>query len=202
VTTVLLVRHASHSLIDRVLVGRAPDVGLSRPGRRQAGALARELSRRAISQVQSSPQRRAQETARPIAYALGLPVEIAPKMDELDVGHWTGASFEELNSSPQWHAWNSKRASTRPPEGESMRDLQERVVGYLAIIEREHPDEEIVIVSHAEPIRAAVLHYCGLPLDAFAHIRIDPGSVTVLRLNGHGGEIVGRPNAIPQLVPT
>jgi broad specificity phosphatase PhoE len=200
VVTVLLVRHASYSLIDRVLVGRAPHVGLSEPGWRQAHALARDLVQRPISRVQSSPQRRARETAEPIAHAFGLPIEIAPKMDELDVGLWSGASFEKLSSNAHWQAWNSKRSSTRPPGGESMRELQERVLDHLAALEREHPGEEIVLVSHAEPIRAAVLHYRGLPLDAFAQVRIAPGSITVLRLNEQNGELTDRPNAGPQLV--
>jgi len=202
VVTVLLVRHTSHSLIDRVLVGRAAHVGLSELGERQARALARDLAPRRVARVESSPQRRARETAEPIARALGLPIEIAPKMDELDVGLWTGASFEELKNNPHWHAWNSKRDSTRPPGGESMRDLQKRVLDHLATLEREHPAEDIVLVSHAEPIRAAVLHYRGLPLDAFAQVRIDPGSITVLRLNDRHGEIAEGPNAIPQLVTT
>jgi broad specificity phosphatase PhoE len=202
VVTVLLVRHTSHSLIDRVLVGRTPDVGLSELGRRQALALAGDLARRPISRVQSSPQRRARETAEPIAYALGLPVEVAPKMDELDVGLWTGASFEELSVSPHWHVWNNKRGSTQPPGGESMHDLQKRVLDHLAMLERQHPGEEIVLVSHAEPIRAAVLHYRGLALDAYAQIRIDPGSITMLRLDEQNGAAVDMPNANPQLVPS
>jgi broad specificity phosphatase PhoE len=200
VVTVLMVRHTSHSLINRVLVARAPHVGLSERGWREARALACELSQRPISHVQSSPQRRARETAEPIAYAFGLPIEIAPKMDELDAGLWSGASYEELSSNPHWQAWNSKRGSTRPPGGESMRDLQDRVLDHLAMLEHKHPGEEIVIVSHAEPIRAAVLHYYGLPLDEFAQVRIDPGSITVLRLNGQDGQIVNRSDALPQLV--
>jgi broad specificity phosphatase PhoE len=200
VVTILLVRHTSYSLIDRLLVGRAPHVGLSELGWRQARALARDLAQRPISRVQSSPQRRARETAEPIARTLGLPVEIAPRMDELDVGLWTGASFEKLNRSPQWEAWNSKRSSTRPPKGESMQELQKRVLDHLATLECEHPGEDIVLVSHAEPIRAAILHYRGLSLDAFAQVKVDPGSITVLRLNGRDGEIADRPNAAPQMV--
>jgi broad specificity phosphatase PhoE len=202
VVTVLLVRHTSYSLIDRVLAGRAPHIGLSELGWRQARALARDLAQRPISRVQSSPQRRARESAEPIAHALGLPIEIAPKMDELDMGRWTGAPFKELNSNPDWQAWNSKRGSMRPPKGESMCDLQKRVLDHLATLARERADEQIVLVSHAEPIRAAVLHYRGLPLDAFAQIRIDPGSITVLRLSDQDGEIADWPSAVPQLVTT
>jgi broad specificity phosphatase PhoE len=202
VVTVLLIRHTSYSLIDRVLVGRAPQVGLSELGWSQARALARDLVQRPISRVQSSPQRRARETAEPIAHAFGLPIEIVPKMDELEAGLWTGVSFEKLSRTSHWHEWNSMRGSTRPPGGESMRDLQERVLDHLAMLERQHPGEEIVLVSHAEPIRAAVLHYRRVPLEGFAQVRVDPGSITVLRLNNRGGEIVNSPNALSQLEKT
>jgi len=202
VVTILLIRHTHFTLIDRVLVGRAPHVGLSELGWRQALALARDLVQRPISRVQSSPQRRARDTAEPIAHAFGLPIEIAPKMDELDAGLWSGASFETLSANVHWQAWNSKRGTTRPPGGESMRDLQTRVLHHLATLQREHPGKEIVLVSHAEPIRAAVLHYRGLPLDAFAQVKIEPGSITELRLNGQDGEIISKPNVLPELETT
>jgi len=49
------------------------------------------------------------------------------------------------------------------------------------------------MVSHAEPIRAAVLHYCGLPLDDFARIAVEPASITTVLLRGRNGRI-GRAN--------
>lgn len=197
-TTVYLIRHAEHALIDRVLVGRNPHVTLNASGRRHARMLGRSLAYEAISQVQTSPQPRAIETARRIAGELTLPLDFVPQMDELDMGAWTGLSFEELARDPLWHEWNRHRGSVRPPGGESMCELQDRVVGHLAELPRLHPDSEIAIISHAEPIRAAVLHYRGLPLDQFMQVRIEPGSATVLRLHASGGDVVGERKAFAE----
>jgi probable phosphoglycerate mutase len=198
-TTVYLIRHAAHAFIDRVLVGRSPQVTLSTEGQLQARRLGRSLACEPIDRVQTSPQSRAVETAQPIADELALPVEIVLPMDELDMGDWTGLSFDELASDPRWHDWNSQRATARPPGGESMRELQERVLGHLSSLCEQHPDSAIAIVSHAEPIRAAILHYRGLPLDAFMQVRIDPCAVSVLTLGAAGGAIVGEENTVAEM---
>jgi probable phosphoglycerate mutase len=199
-TTIYLVRHATHALVDRALVARTPHIGLSPLGRQEAHALAQHFAHEPIASVQSSPQQRAIETAEFIADAVGLPIEIAPQMDEFDAGAWTGLTFSELEGDSLWCDWNCRRGSTHAPGGESMRDVQDRVVDYLTMLHRSDPDSKIVIVSHAEPIRAAVLHYRRLPLDDFARVRIAPGSITTLRLNRDGGEIVDLHGHLHELV--
>jgi probable phosphoglycerate mutase len=89
--TVHLVRHAEHIHQGRVLVGRMPGIPLSETGRRQAERLADRLTAERIEAVHASPSERAQATARPIADRLGLPVQTAPEVDEIDFGDWTGA---------------------------------------------------------------------------------------------------------------
>jgi probable phosphoglycerate mutase len=113
-----------------------------------------------------------------------------PEVDELDIGAWTGRSFEELETDPHWHVWNRERGSARPPDGESMDQLQERVLDHLAQVKADYPNDRIVIVSHAEPIRAAVLHYRGMRMDDFASVKIDPASVTTLVVHRNGGEVI------------
>jgi probable phosphoglycerate mutase len=68
------------------------------------------------------------------------------------------------------------------------------VLAGLSGLEKAHPDQCIAIVSHAEPIRAAVLYYRGISLNEFARVQIDPGSCTTLQLNGGQSTIV-RENA-------
>jgi probable phosphoglycerate mutase len=43
---------------------------------------------------------------------------------------------------------------------------------------------DIVIVSHAEPIRAALMHYLAIPLDRFHSVQIDPASISTVRIEG------------------
>ena len=178
------VRHAAHDLIGRVLAGRKVDVGLNAEGRRQAEMMAQQLAVKPVRQVISSPRLRARQTAEPIAAAHGVSISIAPQIDEHDAGLWQGQEFETLKRDPHWRLWNEKRAETRPPDGESMRELQTRVVSYLDRLAAQYPRETIVLVSHAEPIRAALLHERGIPLTDWMQVDVPLASVvTVTRVS-------------------
>jgi broad specificity phosphatase PhoE len=183
-TIIHLVRHAVHDLVAHVLVGRNQDVRLSATGLQQSRALAADFAAEAIACVQSSPQPRAWQTAQPIATSRGCAVEIVPALDELDMGAWTGRTFADLDGDPFWQQWNSARGNARPPDGESMGELQVRLLQHLRRTRQKHPDGRIVMVTHAEAIRAAVLHALAWPLDAFGRLQIDPASVTTLGSDG------------------
>ena len=181
-TTIHLVRHAMHDALDRVLVGRLPGTALSTAGRAQSARLAARLAELAIAQVQSSPQTRALQTARAIAWGTGARLSVVPALDEIDFGEWTGRTFDSLAADPAWERWNAVRSQARPPAGESMREAQERVWRHLCATERAYPESSLVMVTHAEIIRAVVLGCRGLPLDRWSEIDITPGSVTTLSI--------------------
>jgi broad specificity phosphatase PhoE len=176
----LLVRHAAHDLLDRVLAGRMDGIPLSTAGRQQAAELARRLSPLRLTGVQSSPRERAAETAAIIAEEAGLPLEISPALDEIDFGAWTGRSFAALAQDPSWRRWNEQRETSRPPGGESMVEAQERLLAHIAHVNASEPKCRVVMVTHAEIIRSAVLNARSLPLEAWPHIEVAPASVTIL----------------------
>jgi len=177
-----LVRHAAHDLIGRVLAGRKVDVGLNAEGRRQAEATAQQLASEPIRQVISSPRQRARQTAEPIAVAHGLSISIAPQIDEHDAGLWEAQEFETLKRDSRWRLWNEKRAEACPPVGESVRELQIRILSYLDRLSEQYPDETVVLVSHAEPIRAALLHERGMSLADWMQVDVPLAAViTVAR---------------------
>lgn len=172
-----LVRHGAHDLAGDVLVGRTIEIGLNPVGHAQAAALAQGFRETVIARVLSSPRRRARETAQPIADAVGLPLEIAAALDEHHAGDWSGQRFDTLAKDPAWHAWNIHRATACCPGGENMADLQERVLAFLIKLSAHHRGENLVLVSHAEPIRAALLAARGLPPDKFAQVDVPLASV-------------------------
>lgn len=188
VKTIHLVRHGQHAMIDTVLCGRTAGVGLNEFGCRQMASCAGSIFP-APTVIQSSPQRRAQQSAGIFAWQLGLPVEIVAAFDEIDAGEWSGCSFDDLRRDHRWRRWNIRRGSSRPPNGESMRELQRRVVGHLEQLREDQGDGTILIVSHAEPIRAALLHYADIALDAFLSIAVDPASVSTLIVDRSGVHI-------------
>lgn len=189
-TTFFLVRHAPHGLQDRVLVGRTPRIALSDEGRRKAAALALKLSGEELTSVHTSPRERAQQTANLIADATGVVVTISPDLDEVDFGTWTGRGLAEIADDPEWRRWNESRAQARAPEGESMREVQQRVVGLLDRLWRTHPDGRIAAVSHADTIRAALLYYLGLTLDSYDRIEVSPASVSTLVVGAWGAKLL------------
>ena len=103
------------------------------------------------------------------------------------MGAWTGVEFSRLALDEGWRRWNEKRGSARPPDGESMVELQTRVVAHIQQLKP--LGGPVVIVSHAEPIRAAVMHYLGWPLDDFHSVAIDPASVSTISLEGSRGRV-------------
>jgi probable phosphoglycerate mutase len=183
VTTFHLVRHAAHDLLGRVLAGRTLDVGLNGAGERQAQMLALRLKAEPIARVLSSPRRRTRATAAPIAAALGLDVGISSELDEHDAGEWSGQAFETLRSDPNWRRWNEHRGAMRPPGGEAMAELQARVVGCLHDLRDRHSGEALVLVSHAEPIRTALMFARGIAFDDFLKVEVPVGSVTTISLD-------------------
>ena len=180
-TQIHLVRHGHHALLERVLCGRMPGVELDQKGCRQMAAVAGSMRQIGAWTLQSSPQRRALQSAGILAARCRLALEIAPAMDEIEMGAWTGANFSDLASDRDWQRWNNRRGSARPPGGESMRELQVRVVNHLEQLRS--VGGAIIIVSHAEPIRAALMHYLGIPLDRFHSVAVNPASVSTILLD-------------------
>src|SRR5213596_2396342 len=200
-TLVLLVRHALTRTTGAVLQGRAPGVHLSDDGRRQADGVAGRLAAfPKIGAVYASPLERARETAAPIARARGCAVRFERELTELDVGAWTGRSLKRLSRKPEWRAVQRHPSGFRFPGGESFVEMQTRIVGALARVVERHP-ASVVVVSHADPIKAVVAHAIGAHLDLFQRIAIAPASITaivyrsagplVLTLNSMDGDLAG-----------
>lgn len=185
VRTIHLVRHGHHALLGERLCGRMPGVQLDDLGRRQMSRCAGTILPKPTS-IHSSPRRRARQSAGILASHFDLAVKIVPAVDEIDVGDWTSRTFAELDVEPRWSKWNTQRGSSSAPNGESMQALQRRVVQHLEQLRNDPSDATVVIVSHAEPIRAALLHYSGVALDDFLSIEVDPASVSTLSIDSDG----------------
>jgi broad specificity phosphatase PhoE len=77
------------------------------------------------------------------------------------------------------------------PEGETFYGCQTRVVGALDSISRKYkPQDLIACVFHADPIRLAVAHYIGLPLDHFQRLGCDTGSLSALYVSEAGASLI------------
>lgn len=188
-TTFHLIRHGEKEADDQLIVGRTRGIHLSSRGQEQAAAIAERLRDRPIRSVFSSPLERARETAEPLARVCGVEVQLLEGLHEGDFGEWSGMSLETLRTMPAWRDFNSFRSGTRPPGGEAMLEIQARFVREMVRLRKEFPNEEIALVSHGDPLRAAVCYFLGMPLDLFQRIEISVASLSVLTMDEHAAQL-------------
>lgn len=215
-TVVLLVRHGTTPTTGKVLPGRAPGLHLADSGREQAATVAERLAewqgpqpepappgrrgrtappsapaRARITAVYASPLERTRETAAPIAARLGLKVQINRGLLECDFGEWTGRELKDLSKLPEWTTVQRYPSGFRFPGGESFTGMQARMVDTIGALCAKHRGEAIVVVSHADPIKAAVADAMGTHLDLFQRIVISPCSVTAVSYGAAGPSVLG-----------
>jgi probable phosphomutase (TIGR03848 family) len=189
-TSFALIRHARHALVGHTIVGRAGGVRLSAEGAEQAERLAERLQGSAIAALYSSPLERARETAAPLAARLGLEVQMADELNEIDFGDWTGRTLADLNDLEEWRRFNVFRSTSRIPNGEAMVDVQGRMLRLIERLCPAHPEQTVALVSHGDVIKATLAHYLGVSLDLFQRIEVSPASVSLVRIARYGPEVL------------
>jgi probable phosphoglycerate mutase len=111
-------------------------------------------------------------------------------LGEARYGDWTGRSLKELREEELWPVIQVYPGGARFPGGESMHEVQARMVAEVDAIRDEHPDQTVAIVSHSDPIRMATAYYAGLPLDLFQRLTISPASVTAFSFTRFGPRLL------------
>ncbi|HSJ56281.1 MAG TPA: MSMEG_4193 family putative phosphomutase [Anaerolineae bacterium] len=190
IMNLLLIRHAANDWVGKKLAGWTPGVHLNEEGRAQAAALAERLAGVPLAAIYSSPLERACETAEPLAAGHGLDIQVREALGETGFGDWVGRELEELRKEKLWPVIQVYPGGARFPGGESMREVQARVVAELDAIRDRHQGETVAAVFHADPIKLAIAHYLGLPLDLFQRIEISPASITAFHFTRFGPQLV------------
>jgi probable phosphomutase (TIGR03848 family) len=189
-TTLILLRHATTPATGKRLGGWTPGVHLDAPGIAQAEAAARRLAKVELSAVYSSPLERTRETAAIVARSQGVRVRTERAIGEVDFGDWTDRPLSELRRLALWRTVQQAPSRVTFPGGESLRGAQARAVDATERIAADHPGEVVLLVSHADVIKAIVAHHLGMPLDAFQRLVIAPASTTTILLPDGAAPVV------------
>jgi broad specificity phosphatase PhoE len=183
-TRLILVRHGEvDANRNYAYLGRRDDE-LNARGLDQAGSLAAALAEIHIDGVVSSPLQRAAVTAGAIAESIGLVVDTDRRLIELDFGSWEGRSRIEVVSGceedrlavEQWEA----DPSAPTPGGESLLELQRRVVEFADEITRNREGSTVVVVSHMGPIKTLLCAALNVPLSSANRLFLDPATISVV----------------------
>jgi broad specificity phosphatase PhoE len=151
-TIVHLLRHGEVHNPEGVLYGRRDGYHLSELGRQMAQRVADTIADRDITHLRSSPLERAQETAEPVAAALGLTPLIDPRVIESSnvfEGKRFGMGDNALKKPSTWvHLWNP----WKPSWGEPYKEVTARMLAAVYDARDAARGHEAVIVSHQLPI--------------------------------------------------
>ncbi len=189
----LLIRHGENEYVKTgKMAGRLPGVHLNEKGQKQAQTLGDALKDVPIKAIYSSPLERAIETAAPIASARKLQIIQEPDLMDADIGKWQGRSWRVLSLTKVWRIVQHAPSRFRFPEGESFPEIQTRISNVLESIIKKHnkPHDIVAVVFHADPIKLAVSHFLGLPLDNFQRLSCDTGSLTAIHAGDSGANLI------------
>lgn len=161
-TTILLARHGETDWNRENRFQGHADPPLNERGREQARELAARLQGEPVAAVYASPLARARETAEIVAAQLGRSVETVAALREVDVGSWAGLTRAQVRERfPEAFArWVAHGPGW--DDGETYEQMGERVVEALYELARRHPGEQILVVTHGGPVRAAQAHAAGV----------------------------------------
>jgi broad specificity phosphatase PhoE len=154
-TVVRLLRHGEVHNPAGVLYGRLPGYQLSDLGHAMAQRIAEYLTGEDITHLVSSPLERAQQTAAPVAAALGLPVTVDDRIIEAGnvfEGKTFGVGDGALHRPEHWY---HLRNPLRPSWGEPYHDIARRVLAAMADARDAARSHEALLVSHQLPIWTA-----------------------------------------------
>lgn len=189
----LLIRHGENEFVKTgKLPGHLPGIHLNERGQKQAQALGEALKDVPLKAIYSSPLERAMETAEPIAAVHQLEIVQEAGLRDANVGKWEGKSLKVLRLTNAWKVVQHSPSRFQFPEGESFIDLQTRIANALEGIVKKHnkPKDIIAVVFHADPIKLAIAHFLGLPLDHFQRLSCDTGSVSALYVGEMGANLI------------
>lgn len=186
-TTIYLVRHGATEGSGEKRYKGTIDVPLSIEGLEGARAAAMFIKKSlpaGVCAVYSSNLSRAIDSAKPIADAFGLCVDIEPGLRERHFGLWEGMSFSEIDQAypGDFKAWVSNPLKFSPIGGESTQQVRDRVVPVIEHLIERHRDETFVIVAHGGVNRSMLCHFMGLPLQNLFRIEQNFSCVNVIAL--------------------
>ena len=163
------------------------DVVLTARGQAQAQATAQRLAGEHIGAVFSSDLQRARDTAEKIAARHGLVVQTDTALREVNYGAWSGLGEAEIEAgwSDLWRRRLSDAVNVAAPEGESLRDLQKRLLpAWQRIVETNRESErDFVVVGHNGSIRVLVCYLLGVPLENYRRVRSENCGITGIEIS-------------------
>jgi broad specificity phosphatase PhoE len=162
------------------------DLPLDSTGQAQARAVAGRLKSEPLAALYSSPLLRARQTLDPLSERLGLPVRPHDGLLDIDYGDFQGLTHAEAAAAfpEQYELWCAVPSRAHFPHGETLADVQARLLSLLEELAACHPGQTVVLVGHQIVNKVLACTVLGINLDQIGRIQQDTAGIDVLQRVG------------------
>lgn len=188
-TRFIIIRHGQTEWNARGQWQGWKDSPLTPLGFEQARTVAQELSARSPVAVYASDLGRTMETARVISEPHRLKINPSESLRERYYGQIEGLTTEQIEAQFPgilYREGRDLRDTWRPPGGETLIEVGERVMSFLRQVSSMHADEEVLVITHAGVLRVLDSIASNSPLESIWH-RVPPNcAILELEANPFG----------------
>jgi probable phosphoglycerate mutase len=181
----IMMRHGqADNNVKRILVGRYIESHLTEYGKKQVADTAMYLKNISIKKVYTSPVIRTVETAKIICRILELDYKVDERLYEIELGKLVGMNFEEIvqkfgNLFLKFYNENDSMLTTYGVE--SFYSIKSRIKNLLDEVMKNHGAENVLLITHLDPIKAAISTLLDLNPRSLYNWHIHNASLTILR---------------------
>ena len=181
---IIFLRHGqAENNTKKILAGRTPGINLTEEGKMQAKQAGDMLKPLNISAIYSSPIDRAMQTAEIVGKHCDVKPILDDRLIELDMGKFTMMPYDEIFASHGNVFLKFYEGSLEISHNgvESFAEVQKRVFDIVDFIKNEHKGENVVLVTHMDPIKAMIGKVLSLKPEILFQLIIANASLNIFK---------------------
>ena len=181
---IIFLRHAqATNNVERVLAGRSGGIPLTELGLQQAEKIATFLQPLKISAIYSSPIERATHTAKIVSNKLNIQYEIDERLTEIEMGSFSGMLYEEMFAKHGniFLKFYQDNPLIEKNGVETFSNVKKRVLDMVNYCSQKHDNENILLVTHMDPIKAMISTVLQLKPESLYELIIRNASLTIVK---------------------
>ena len=181
---IIFLRHAqAENNTKRILAGRTEGVPLTKAGIEQAESIAKYLKPLNISAIYSSPIERASHTAEIVAKNNSLDYELDDRITEIEMGRFTRMNYDDMFAKYGniFLKFYENDPVIAEQEVETFLHVQERILDIVNHIVEKHKNENVILVTHMDPIKSMLSIVMDLKPKTLFELIIANASLTIIK---------------------
>ena len=181
---IIFLRHGqAENNTKRILAGRTEGVPLTKTGVEQAERIAKYLKHMDISAIYSSPIERASNTAKIVADYNSLSYELDDRLIEIEMGKFTRMNYDDMFAKygNVFLKFYENDPIIAKCEVETFAEVQKRVIDMVEYIVKKHKNQNVVLVTHMDPIKSMLSTIMDLKPKTLFELIIANASLTIIK---------------------